>query len=245
MIQYNKIKAIPLDEQNTRLLQYFLEQPSRYTLAEKVYYALNEAILHLNILPGEKISEERLAAVFNISRTPIREGLRRLQDAGLITITPNRGAEVVTISAQETQKIGLVRIPMDMLAAQQAMYYGGPADFDELEQLCNACDEAAQKGDLFGRVRWDSAFHMKIAELSRNDVLIKFQRENYLRMQFMGVVRFANNEDTLQLVSLHKEILTALRLRDEKRAYRAIYDHSATFHHVEDIAPEWFKSGFD
>lgn len=245
MIRYNEIKALPQEEQNARLLQHFDNWPARFTLAERVCNAVNEAILHLDILPGEKISEEKLASVFGISRTPVREGLRRLQDMGLVKISPNRGAEVVTFSDQEIQKLGLVRIPMDMVAAQQAMYYSGMADFDELDQLCDACDEAVQKGDLFGRVQWDSAFHLKIVELSRNELLLKYQKENYLRLQYMGIIQFTKDRDSHEMVSLHREIVAAMRVRDEKRICHAIYNHSAPFHRLENIAPGWFKTSFE
>ena len=196
MIRYNEIKALPQEEQNAKLLRYFNDWSTRFTLAERVCNAMNQAILHLDVLPGEKISEEKLASVFGISRTPVREGLRRLQDLGLVTLIPNRGAEVVVFSDQEIQKIGLIRIPMDMVAAQQAMYYAGIADFDELERLCDACDKAVQDADLFGRVQWDSAFHLKIVELSRNELLLKYQNENYLRLQYMGITQFTKDQDT-------------------------------------------------
>lgn len=109
---------------------------------------------------------------------------------------------------------------MDMVAAQQAMYYAGIADFDELERLCDACDKAVQDADLFGRVQWDSAFHLKIVELSRNELLLKYQNENYLRLQYMGITQFTKDQDSLQMVSLHREIVAAMRLHDENESVR-------------------------
>ena len=78
----------------------------------------------MELKPGDRIPENKIAQQFGISRTPIREALRRLANDGVINIYPNRYAEVITIDPEYVSQIGQARIAIDTMLAKLAVYYG-------------------------------------------------------------------------------------------------------------------------
>ena len=143
------------------------------------YRQIKEMIFHLELLPGTRVPELQIAAKLSISRTPIHDALRRLAAEGLVVIGPHRGATVTCFSEAEIREIGAIRMFQDILAAQLAAYYGSASDFARLDSLADACEEAAARGDVYGRIRLDIEFHMAISEISGNSHLVRQQYEIY------------------------------------------------------------------
>jgi DNA-binding GntR family transcriptional regulator len=88
--------------------------------ADDIFYALEEAIVRGAVPPGSLLRQERLAADFDVSRTPIREALRRLEAIGLVSLVENRGARVRSLSADDVREAFLVRAELEGLAADRA-----------------------------------------------------------------------------------------------------------------------------
>lgn len=88
--------------------------------ADDIFYALEEAIVRGAVPPGSLLRQERLAADFEVSRTPIREALRRLEAIGLVSLVENRGARVRSLSADDVREAFLVRAELEGLAAERA-----------------------------------------------------------------------------------------------------------------------------
>ena len=103
------------------------------TKADEIALALEEAILAGELAPGEVLRQEQLSERFAVSRTPVREALRRLAALGLVSFTPNRGVRVRALSRQELQEAFLVRAELESLATELATPRMTPEDIEALE----------------------------------------------------------------------------------------------------------------
>lgn len=191
----------------------------------------------MELRPGDKISEAGIAAQFGVSRTPIREALRKLQGQGLVEIVPNRYAQVATFDAEHVHQMGIVRLELESLAMRLAIFYGSNADFDHLRQTADACMEASQKGDITLQNRMDIAFHREIAVLSKNRYIEKYLDELELQIQMLMAAKYHPMPDTQEQMGMHYDILDAMMARDEALAIRRIHEHLVPFYGLDEEYP--------
>lgn len=201
-------------------------------LAELVYEHVKDMILTKQILCGERIPEEKIVKQLGISRTPIREALRRLSSEGLINIYPNRFAEVITFSEESIKDLGVIRISLDTLAVQLAVQNGSNADFFKLKDIADQCYQAAINGDMFNRNRLDCDFHLMLTEIADNPILMKFQKELYLKIQLLQVTKYVDVKDSLKKIEHHHAIVEKLMERDEVEVIRLIQKHLVEFYNI-------------
>lgn len=204
-------------------------------LGEHVYEYIKEMILRGKIESGEKIPEQKIVEQLNVSRTPVREAMRRLAGDGLIIFTPNKSAEVITIDEKFKHDIGVVRYTTDCLSALLALQNGSDADFETLKELSERCIESQHSGDLYQRIRYDSAFHMRLVEISRNDLVVEIQKNLYVKAQFAQSHTLLHKDgDDACDVHQHEEIISALFARDVDRVLAAIRKHILPFYDIQD-----------
>src|SRR5262245_8772330 len=104
------------------------------TKADDIALVIEEAIVSGELEPGTVLRQEQLSEQFNVSRTPVREALRRLAALGLVSFVPNRGVRVRTISREELHEAFLVRAELEALATEIAATKMTPEDLTELEE---------------------------------------------------------------------------------------------------------------
>ncbi|MBC8570391.1 GntR family transcriptional regulator [Zongyangia hominis] len=201
----------------------------KQSLSDTVYEHILELILHGEIACGEKIPEDRIAAQLGISRTPIREALRKLAADGLIEIYPKRFAQVISFGEEDMRHLGVVRLSQDILAAQLAIYHGSNAEFDKLRQLGQECRRYQELDDLYMRAKRDAQFHLYLSEIGKNPILLRFQQQLYLKTRLLIVSQKAADRCDL---SLHNDIVDALTARDEQAAVEVIVRHLGSFYDV-------------
>src|SRR6516225_7541964 len=103
------------------------------TKADDIALVIEEAIVSGELQPGTVLRQEQLSEQFNVSRTPVREALRRLAALGLVSFVPNRGVRVRTISREELQEAFMVRAELESLATEVAATKMTPEDLEELD----------------------------------------------------------------------------------------------------------------
>lgn len=210
-------------------------------LSESVYQYLLDEIFSMKIKPGDKIPEAKIASEFGISRTPIREVLRRLANDGIINIYPNRFAEVAQWDDETMRQIGLLRIQLDMLAVKLAVFNASNADFIRMFQHSLLCLAASDENDIATRIREDCAFHCELSHISKNAQLYEFSRNTYLKIEFMQSWRGVFLESPKEQHRQHEAIFNALMDRDAVKASELIARHHIHFHELEKQYPlEWF-----
>ena len=196
------------------------------TLSEKVYAEFKRDIIHGVFQPGEPLSEKDLAKRYRASRTPVREAAVRLQNDRLLRIVPNRGYFVAQITLQILNDIYEFRSAVECAAAELAAVKGGSAE--ALKQLDNLRQISYSQGDRRSCTRFieaDTAFHLGIARLTRNQMLFEAVHEARSQMERIMLAAIDINYFGEMPKQEHMNILKAIKDRDPVRARRAMHDH--------------------
>jgi DNA-binding GntR family transcriptional regulator len=196
------------------------------TLSEKVYTAFKRDIVHGVFQPGESLSEKDLARRYKASRTPVREAAVRLQNDRLLRIVPNRGYFVAQLTLQVLNDIYEFRTAVECASAELAALKGAsPEALKELGNLAQASCRPEDRGSCLRFIEADTAFHLGIALLTRNQML--FQAVNEARSQMERIMLAAIDIHYFGEVPKreHLDILDAIKDRDPDRARQMMHDH--------------------
>lgn len=139
-------------------------------LREMVFESLREAIIQGRLRPGERLMEIQLAEEMGVSRTPVREAIRKLELEGFVVMVPRKGAYVAGISVKDIVDIFEVRAALEGLAAGLAAERITEEEMDQLERSIHKINVSAEE-DLQAVVEGDTAFHALIYKSSRNQRL--------------------------------------------------------------------------
>lgn len=205
-------------------------------LRDVVFNTLRQAILKGELKPGERLMEISLAEKLGVSRTPIREAIRKLELEGLVTMIPRRGAHVANITEKDLNDVLEVRIGMENMAIDKACALMKEEEFEELKRAAEHFSKILEEGDLTKLAEADVEFHEIIYRASDNRRLM--QLLNNLREQIYRYrIEYLKDESTrVSLVKEHGDIYMAIRARDAQRA-KAI-----TFNHIENQRQAIIKS---
>ena len=142
-------------------------------LRDVVFNTLRQEILTGKLKPGERLMEIHLANKLGVSRTPIREAIRKLELEGLVIMIPRRGAEVAQITLKSLQDVMEVRRALDVLAVELACERMGQEALDSLYQACENFRAAVKTKDTRKLAEADVTFHDKIVLSTGNARLIQ------------------------------------------------------------------------
>ncbi len=184
---------------------------SHRPLREIVYEELKMQILTGKITPGTRMMEVELAESMGVSRTPIREAIKKLEQEGLVTIEPRKGAYASQISVKDMVDILEVRQDMEGLAAHMAAYRMTPKQMKELESISIAYNRAVEDGNMADMIKYDTDFHNLIVESCNNTILtmmINLLQELLLRFRY---VYYDNIKRAEKMPSEHSMIMEAIK----------------------------------
>lgn len=213
---------------------------TREALSQPAYDYLLDAILDKKLSPGDRISEIVIADKFGISRTPVRDAMRRLANQGLIDIYPNRFAQVSEYTPKMICEIGTMRLALDRTSVRFALLYGSKADFFNLHKLAQQCFEASLEGNFFLQNKLDCAFHMALTRISQNGLLLQFQEELYLRVLFILAHYPQEVCDQEEQLQHHFQIADALIAQDKETALKIATKNIVSFYGLSNILPDDF-----
>ncbi|MCR4597458.1 MAG: GntR family transcriptional regulator [Acetatifactor sp.] len=179
-------------------------------LRDVVFNTLRQAILTGELKPGERLMEIHLADQLGVSRTPIREAIRKLELEGLVTMIPRRGAEVAQITEKSMNDVLEVRRAVDALCVELACERITDEELKKLGEACEAFAEEAMKGEKEKDVKLlaqkDVALHDIIVQATGNQRLIQLVNnlsEQMYRYRFEYLKDFSQHE---KLVEEHRVI---------------------------------------
>lgn len=201
------------------------EKPSR-TVSD---YILN-LLMTKKLMPGEKIGEAKLAEEIGCSRTPIRDALKQMENYGLVVIYPNRFVQVAEYTPEMISEVGILRLSLEQLAGQLALMFGNRVDFLRLRQIAEECRDALLRGDYDKRLETDCNFHMELSSIGGHQLLLKSQKEIYLRVKFIMLHHPCLIENEKKHIGQHFEIVDALEAGDRDRLRTAIRQHITSFY---------------
>ena len=194
-------------------------------LRDVVFNTLRRAILTGQLKPGERLLEVHLANKLGVSRTPIREAIRKLELEGLVIMIPRRGAEVARITEKSLKDVLEVRRALDALRVELACDRITEEDMKRLLQACQDFEKAAKGKDASVIAKADVALHDIIVEATGNQRLAQLVNnlsEQMYRYRFVYIKEESKHD---MLVAEHREIYESIASRDKERAARAAKLH--------------------
>jgi DNA-binding GntR family transcriptional regulator len=201
-----------------RLRALWQQQAIDGATSDVVYRALHEAII-MSILPaGQWLGEVQLARLFEVSRTPVREAILRLEADHLAVRIPRRGLVVSKITPQETIDVYVVREAIDGLAAALAAEMATPAEISNLEWINEQFARAAEAGDLDALAETNLRFHEAVAAASRNALLISFVKHIHRLVRRFRTTTLGYPGRAMEAVAAHRSLVQAIAARDAERA---------------------------
>lgn len=194
-------------------------------LRDVVFQTLREAILRGDLKPGERLMELQLAAQLGVSRTPIREAIRMLEQEGLAVTMPRKGAEVAKMTLKGMEDVLEIRGALDELACQLACERIREEELITLKTCMHEFEASLQTRDVKQIAEADVKFHDVIYEATRNPKLVNML--NNLREQvYRYRVEYLKDVETHPiLIKEHEAIYHALCNRDQEAALLAIRVH--------------------
>ncbi|GAB5078428.1 GntR family transcriptional regulator [Arthrobacter sp. AD-310] len=199
------------------------ETPARNTGAHFVYSELKRQILTLELKPGERIYEPAMAAALQVSRTPLREAIRRLISESLLEQQPTGGVLVPTLDEAAISELYEVRAAMESLMARNACLKATAADIEELRGILarNAAvvefaDDAMQQG---------IALHSKIARIAGNSWARRFHDQISSQMERYRHFTNSTRERREQALAQHRTLVAAIAAGDAEKAAQMAFDH--------------------
>ncbi len=194
-------------------------------LGEMVYESLRDAIINQVLKPGERLMETDLAEEMGVSRTPVREAIRKLEQEGYVIMIPRKGAYVAGLSIKDIHEVFEIRGALEALAAGLAAERATQEEIEEMER--NIVLEAShfESSDLIKTIEVDTKFHELIFKASKNDRLLSMinnlreqvQRFRTTTLAVSGRLKFALEE--------HRRIVEAIAARDVQLAQQMAKEH--------------------
>ena len=194
-------------------------------LRDVVFKTLRQGILTGELKPGERLMEIHLADRLGVSRTPIREAIRKLELEGLVTMIPRRGAEVAQISAQNLKDVLEVRQALDALGVELACERITDEGLAELKEACDHFAEMTKTKDATIITKADVALHDVIIRATGNERLqqmISNLSEQMYRYRFEYI---KDSSYHALLIEEHRRIYESIAARDKEQAVKEIQEH--------------------
>ena len=194
-------------------------------LRDVVFNTLRQAIFRGELKPGERLMEIQLANKLGVSRTPIREAIRKLELEGLVLMIPRRGAEVAEITEKSLRDVLEVRGALEELAVDLACDRITNEDIQNLKEAAKEFEAALQGGDVTEYAEADVKFHDIIYHATDNQRLIQLLYNLREQMYRYRVEYLKRKEMHSILLEEHEHIIECIEKRDKQAAKLAISTH--------------------
>jgi DNA-binding GntR family transcriptional regulator len=192
-------------------------------LAERAYRRLLDTLREGGLQPGDRVREADIAADLRISRTPVREALKRLESEGLLTTTPYRGMSVAQLDYQQVMELYLMREVLEGTAAGLAARHASEAEIVALSDIVES--ERRVAGDAAARAGHNRRFHNAIYYAAHNRYLLRSLNSFRDAMVLLGPTTYTVPGRAETALGEHREVLAAIRERDPDRAEAAARAH--------------------
>lgn len=194
-------------------------------LRDVVFENLRTAILDGNLKAGQRLMEVQLAEQLGVSRTPIREAIRKLELEGLVVMLPRKGAYVANMSFKDLIDVLEIRASLEGLAASLASERRRDEDIVELERVAKEFEKSVREANIDDVLKKDVEFHEKIFIMANNKKLYQLITSLWEQVHRFRVTYVSNYEASLSLVDEHNRILEAIKEGDSELAKKYATEH--------------------
>ncbi|WP_062014498.1 GntR family transcriptional regulator [Aureimonas sp. AU4] len=193
--------------------------------AEQIYETLRHAIVRLRMVPGSVISEKQLCLQYGVSRTPVREALKRLADEDLVDVFPHSGTYVSRISFEVAEEGYVIRRALEIESIRRAAAHAGSEDIRRLDALVGDMRDILRRGALDEYIEVDDVFHAEIATISRYPRIWKFINLVKAHLDRMRQLSAPVPGHLAEVTEQHAAIVRALDRRNPDQAELAMKIH--------------------
>jgi len=194
-------------------------------LRDVVFESIRGAILSGTIKPGERLMEVQMAEKLGVSRTPIREAIRKLELEGLVIMVPRKGVYVADLSVKDITDVLEIRAALEGLAASLAATRVTSEDMEAIEKAVDGFNEAIEGEDFELIVERDMQFHASIFKATNNEKLIALINNLREQIQRFRVMILKNSSGLKGLSLEHREIADAIARKDTATAQTLATTH--------------------
>lgn len=192
---------------------------------ETAYRFVRAAIVDGRLGPGARLPEEEIAAHAGVSRTPVREALRRLALEGFVEVNPNRGARVLDWDEHDVVNVFQIRAQLEPFAASLAAIHRSDEQLAELHDLSERMFALVRLGSIDELADLNARFHEVLLEASGNPQLLQVTRPLLLRPLALRVYRHYDQDAIWRAVTYHQEIANAVEANDAPWAQATMSGH--------------------
>lgn len=197
-------------------------QSTALLLRDKIYAEIKADILSCDLNPGSKLHEQALAEKYGVSKSPVRDALLRLENEGLVEVSPRKGYNVSSISMVDSLELYEFRQLLERACVERSVRAASDAELKSLDKFRKG---PTAKG-LQPWLRYNYDFHMTIAAICGNERLKRATQsviQSFDRLTYASVLRQGRDLDTL--VQEHALLIDVMQKRDEAQASQLIRDH--------------------
>ena len=205
--------------------QLELNMDAYLPLRDVVFNTLREAILRGDLVPGERLMELQLAAKLGVSRTPIREAIRMLEQEGLAITIPRKGAIVAGMTEKDMQDVLEIREALEELSVQVACDKITEEEVARLRENMENFEDSLKSGDLKRMAEADVEFHDVIYQATDNLKLINMLNNLREQMYRYRVEYLKNPSNHEQLLREHEAIYRGIMEKDKDAVTEMIRKH--------------------
>jgi DNA-binding GntR family transcriptional regulator len=191
---------------------------------QPVYDAVHEAVLDQRLPPGTRLTEARLAEIFDVSRTIVRIALLRLAHDHIVQLKANHGASVASPTPDETRAVFEARRMLESAVLPRVIERAGARQLDDLRRLVKQEDAAFHAGDVRGWIRLSGEFHRRLLALAGNPVIVRFGNDLVTRSLLMTALYMPPGQ-TVCATGEHFALIDAIAAHDERRAVKLMKVH--------------------
>jgi DNA-binding GntR family transcriptional regulator len=194
------------------------------TTADAAYLALRQGILQGELAPGERLRSDALANELKVSRTPVREALRKLEAEGLVARSGS-GLIVREFSEKDLTELFYVREALEGMAARLAAENATPSEIAEIRELLDDMDSVRQRGDVAALRPLTGEFHRLICRAAHNDRLLQSLKSLLEHVRQMQTSTLYVEGRPAEALKEHRNLLRAIEARDADRAEQVARAH--------------------
>lgn len=199
--------------------------PGRVPEHEATYRRLRDMVMFGELVPGQKVTIQGVAAALDAGMTPVREAIRRLTAEGALVLHENRRISVPLLTMAQLDELAFARLALEPRLAELALARLAPAQVDAIEAIDAGIDRAMAGGDIPGYLAGNHAFHFALYEAAGAPILTALTRSLWLR--FGPSLRVVMTSGDAIGRDLHKEAVAALRRGDAAALLAAVAEDIA------------------
>ena len=194
-------------------------------LRDVVFERLRKAIVEGALKPGQRLMEVQLAEQLGVSRTPVREAIRKLELEGLVIMLPRKGAYVADMSIKDVIDLLEVRSALEGLAASLAAERMMPENIEKLKSISNELKENVENSNLAETLKKDVEFHQCIFEASGNNKLVQMINSLWEQVYRFREGYMSDYNAALEIIKEHEKLIGAIENGESDKASKYAREH--------------------